>query len=119
MSHIEAIVKAVVDDIFRNYQQENSDENDEEVLTRDKAREFVIATLKKFDKDGTLSFDKDDFEKTFDKYDEDGSDAIEKDEMYDFVTEITGLKDIIEKLENQEQEEGFLKSLEDDAPPQR
>ena len=84
MSDLDMVIMRCVDDIWRDYDEDNSGE-----LDKDETKNFVFDTLKEMSDD--CQFNEDDFEKCFCEFDVDGSGTIEKDEMVLFIKKVAGL----------------------------
>ena len=86
----EAVIDAVLDEIWRNY---NDDDND--ILDKEEMERFIYITLiengvRKYDDIEDLRKD-DNFQRCFDEFDDDGSGTISKDELKDFIKQVSGL----------------------------
>ena len=84
MSDLDFVIKRCVDDIWRDYDEDESGE-----LDKEETRNFVFDTLKEMSDD--FQFNIDDFEKCFKEFDADGSGTIEKHEMVIFIKKVAGL----------------------------
>ena len=82
---IDAVITKCVDDIWTQYDQDNSG-----ALDKEETRAFVRNTLADMS-DGQGGFNDEDFEACFQEFDEDGSGQIEKNEMIAFIKKVAGL----------------------------
>ena len=85
-TQIDAVIAKCVDDIWAEYDKDNSG-----ALDREETRRFVEATLKEMHQ-GEEAVGEDDFESTFAEFDKDKSGTIEKDEMASFIKKVAGLE---------------------------
>ena len=84
MSDLDKVIMRCVDDIWQQYDQDNSGE-----LDKEETRQFVFETLREMSDD--CQFSHEDFEKCFQEFDADGSGTIEKEEMVVFIKRVAGL----------------------------
>ena len=85
MANIDWIIRQAVEDIWLQYDNDNSG-----YLDKEEAREFVRHTMVEMF-DNTNALDDSEFETAFVEFDADGSGTIEKDEMALFIRKIAGL----------------------------
>merc|ERR1712167_221950 len=78
MADIDAVIRKCVDDIWAEYDKDNSGS-----LDKDETKKFVQNTLAEMNDSG--EFSEEDFEQCFKEFDKDGSGTIEKDEMAIFI----------------------------------
>ena len=82
---IDAVIQKCVDDIWTQYDADNSGS-----LDKEETKQFVKNTLADMaGQDG--AFNDEDFEACFNEFDEDGSGYIEKNEMVVFIKKVAGL----------------------------
>ena len=86
MADIDAVIAKCVDDIWVQYDVDNSG-----ALDREETKQFVKKTLNDMDDSG--EFSEEDFEACFREFDKDGSGTIEKNEMAIFIKKVAGLDD--------------------------
>ena len=84
MADIDAVIRKCVDDIWAEYDKDNSGS-----LDKDETKKFVQNTLSEMNDSG--EFSEADFEACFKEFDKDGSGTIEKDEMAIFIKKVAGL----------------------------
>ena len=84
MADIDKVIEKCVDDIWKEYDKDNSG-----ALDKEETKKFVMNTLKEMSDEGTFSDD--DFDACFKEFDKDGSGTIEKDEMAIFIKKVAGL----------------------------
>ena len=84
MADIDAVIRKCVDDIWAEYDKDNSGE-----LDKEETKKFVQNTLSEMADSG--EFSEADFEACFKEFDKDGSGTIEKDEMAVFIKKVAGL----------------------------
>ena len=84
MADIDAVINKCVDDIWAQYDVDNSG-----ALDRDETKEFVKKTLREMD--DTDNFSEEDFDACFKEFDKDGNGTIEKVEMAAFIKKVAGL----------------------------
>ena len=84
MADIDAVISKCVDDIWKEYDKDNSGE-----LDRAETKKFVENTLKEMHDHGVFS--EEDFDACFREFDTDNSGTIEKDEMSKFIKKVAGL----------------------------
>ena len=82
--NIDAVIAKCVDDIWAEYDNDNSG-----ALDKEETKKFVKKTLA--DMSGGEEFSDEDFEACFKEFDKDGSGTIEKDEMAIFIKKVAGL----------------------------
>ena len=83
MADIDAVIKKCVEDIWKEYDKDNSG-----TLEKPEAKKFVKATL---DDMRSGEFSDADFDECFKEFDADGSGAISKEEMSAFIKKVAGL----------------------------
>ncbi len=79
MADIDAVIRKCVDDIWAEYDKDNSG-----CLDKEETKAFVKNTLSEMSDDS--EFSEADFEACFAEFDKDGSGTIEKDEMALYIT---------------------------------
>ena len=84
MADIDAVIRKCVDDIWAEYDKDNSGS-----LDKEETKLFVKNTLSEMNDSG--EFSEEDFEACFSEFDKDGSGTIEKDEMAIFIKKVAGL----------------------------
>ena len=84
MADIDAVIRKCVDDIWAEYDKDNSG-----ALDKDETKRFVKNTLSEMGDGG--EFSETDFEACFKEFDKDGSGTIEKEEMAIFIKKVAGL----------------------------
>ena len=84
MADIESVIKKCVEDIWKEYDKDNSGS-----LDKSETKKFVKNTLSEMNDNG--EFSEADFEACFAEFDKDGSGTIEKDEMAVFIKKVAGL----------------------------
>jgi Ca2+-binding EF-hand superfamily protein len=84
MSDIDQVIKKCVDDIWAEYDKDNSG-----ALDKEETKKFVQNTLHDLSDNGV--FDDKDFNECFKEFDKDGSGTIEKEEMAVFIKKVAGL----------------------------
>ncbi len=84
MSDIDGIIEKCIDDIWKNYDKDNSG-----FLDKEETRAFVKNTLTEMGETG--DFGDTDFEACFKEFDKDGNGTISKDEMKIFIKKVAGL----------------------------
>ena len=84
MTSIEEVIKKCVEDIWKEYDKDNSG-----ALDKDETKKFVKNTLSEMNDSG--EFSEEDFDSCFKEFDKDGSGTIEKDEMAMFIKKVAGL----------------------------
>ena len=84
MADIDAVIKKCVDDIWKEYDKDNSG-----ALDKEETKKFVKNTLSEMNDSG--EFSEEDFEACLSEFDKDGSGTIEKDEMAIFIKKVAGL----------------------------
>ena len=84
MASIDDVIKKCVEDIWKEYDKDNSG-----ALDKDETKKFVKNTLNEMNDSG--EFSEDDFDACFREFDKDGSGTIEKDEMALFIKKVAGL----------------------------
>ena len=82
-----AVIWRCVDDIWEEYDKDNSNSLDQEECKR-----FVMTTIKEFNPYfNEEAFSEENFAETFRTFDEDGSGTIDKSEMVRFIRKVAGL----------------------------
>ena len=84
MSDIDGIIEKCIDDIWKNYDKDNSG-----YLDKQETKAFVQNTLSEMGENG--EFSEGDFEACFKEFDKDGNGTISKDEMKIFIKKVAGL----------------------------
>ena len=85
-ANIDSVIAKCVDDIWQEYDKDNSGE-----LDKEETKAFVKKTLCDMaDGDGG-EFSEEDFDACFKEFDKDGNGTIEKDEMAIFIKKVAGL----------------------------
>ena len=84
MTDIESVINKCVEDIWKEYDKDNSG-----ALDKEETKKFVKNTLSKMSVSG--AFPVEDFHACFSEFDKDGSGTIEKDEMAIFIQKVAGL----------------------------
>ena len=84
MGDIDQIIEKCIDDIWKNYDKDNSG-----FLDKEETKEFVKNTLNEMGETG--EFAEQDFEACFKEFDKDGNGTISKDEMKIFIKKVAGL----------------------------
>ena len=84
MSDIDQIIEKCIDDIWKNYDKDNSG-----FLDKDETKLFVKSTLSEMGENG--EFSEADFEACFKEFDKDGNGTISRDEMKIFIKKVAGL----------------------------
>ena len=84
MSDLDSVIMRCVDDIWREYDQDNSG-----YLDIEETRRFVFDVLREMSDD--FAFSQEDFERCFREFDADKSGTIEKEEMCMFIKRVAGL----------------------------
>ena len=84
-SDIDTVIAKCVQEIWLEYDNDNSGS-----LDKEETRRFVNETLYK-NVEGNKGMSEEEFEKCFNEFDADGSGTIEKSEMIEFIKSITGL----------------------------
>ena len=84
MADIDQVIKKCVDDIWAEYDKDNSG-----ALDKAETKQFVQNTLHEMSDNG--EFSETDFEACFKEFDKDGSGTIEKEEMALFIKKVAGL----------------------------
>ena len=84
MADMDAVIRKCVDDIWAEYDKDNSGQ-----LDKEETKLFVKNTLSEMNDSG--EFSEADFEACFKEFDKDGSGTIEKDEMAIFIKKVAGL----------------------------
>ena len=84
MSDIDAVIDKCVEDIWKNYDKDNSG-----ALDKAETKEFVKNTLTEMGEGG--EFSDGDFEACFKEFDKDGNGTISKLEMREFIKKVAGL----------------------------
>ncbi len=84
MADVDVVIEKCIDQIFRNYDNDNSG-----FLDKGETKDLVVNIYKEMgDED---QFSDAEFEKLFKDFDEDGSESISKDEMKAFIKKMCGL----------------------------
>ena len=83
-NEIDIVIEKCVEDIWKEYDKDNSGE-----LDKEETKKFVMNTLKEMSDEGTFSDD--DFDACFKEFDKDGSGLIDKSEMAAFIKKVAGL----------------------------
>ena len=83
MADIDSVIRKCVDDIWDEYDKDNSG-----ALDKDETKEFVKNTLSEMGINGEFETD---FDACFAEFDKDKSGTIEKDEMAVFIKKVAGL----------------------------
>ena len=83
MADIDSVIRKCVDDIWAEYDKDNSG-----ALDKDETKEFVKNTLSEMGINGEFETD---FDACFAEFDKDKSGTIEKDEMAVFIKKVAGL----------------------------
>ena len=86
MSNIDAAIAKVVEDIWDEYDKNNSG-----TLDKEETKLFVKKTLTDMSNGAGDDFSDEDFEACFKEFDKDGNGTIEKDEMAVFIKKVAGL----------------------------
>ena len=86
MANLDEVINNCVDDIWAQYDVDNSG-----FLDKEETRQFVRNTIKEMGEAGESEFSNEDFEQCFKEFDDDGSGTIEKDEMAKFIKKVAGL----------------------------
>ena len=85
--NIDAVIAKCVDDIWAEYDKDNSG-----TLDKEETKLFVKKTLVDMASgEGGDDFSDEDFEACFKEFDKDGNGTIEKDEMAVFIKKVAGL----------------------------
>ena len=84
MADIDAVIQKCVEDIWRDYDKDQSGE-----LDKEETKTFVLNTLQEMGDQG--EFSEADFDACFNEFDKDGSGTIEKEEMAIFIKRVAGL----------------------------
>ena len=84
MADIDAVIKKCVEDIWQEYDKDNSGS-----LDKEETKKFVQNTLSEMNDSG--EFSESDFDACFKEFDKDNSGTIEKDEMAIFIKKVAGL----------------------------
>ncbi len=84
MSDIDKIIENCIDDIWKNYDKDNSG-----MLDKDETKAFVKNTLSEMGENG--DFSETDFEACFKEFDKDGNGTISREEMKIFIKKVAGL----------------------------
>merc|ERR1712028_124598 len=84
--NIDAAIKKCVDDIWAEYDKDNSG-----ALDKDETKAFVKKTLCDMEGSDGGEFSEEDFDACFAEFDKDKSGTIEKDEMAVFIKKVAGL----------------------------
>ena len=84
MADIDAVIQKCVEDIWREYDKDNSGS-----LDKEETKTFVLNTLQEMSDQG--EFSEADFDACFNEFDKDGSGTIEKEEMAIFIKRVAGL----------------------------
>lgn len=92
---IDEVIKKMVDDIWEQYDDDNSGE-----LDKEETRQFVQDNLEEM-ADGAKFNDRD-FEQCFLDFDKDGSGTIDKDEMVQFIKRVAGLDEIAAAIDDED-----------------
>lgn len=83
-SDIDKIIENCIDDIWKNYDKDNSG-----FLDKDETKAFVKNTLTEMGESG--DFGEGDFDACFKEFDKDGNGTISRDEMKIFIKKVAGL----------------------------
>merc|ERR1712113_1109894 len=86
--NIDAVIKKCVDDIWAEYDKDNSG-----ALDKEETKAFVTKTLCDMEGSDGGEFSEEDFDACFAEFDKDNSGTIEKDEMAIFIKKVAGLGD--------------------------
>lgn len=84
MSDIDEIINKCIDEIWKNYDKDNSG-----FLDKQEAKNFIKNTLSEMGEDG--EFSEADFEACFREFDKDGNGAISREEMKIFIKKVAGI----------------------------
>ena len=85
-ANIDSVIAKCVDDIWAEYDKDNSGE-----LDKEETKAFVKKTLCDMEGGDGGEFSEEDFEACFKEFDKDGNGTIEKDEMAVFIKKVAGL----------------------------
>ena len=85
MADVNSVINKCVDDIWAQYDKDNSG-----ALDKEESRAFITATLTQMEQ-GDASFTEDDFNACFAEFDTDGNGTISRAEMAAFIKKVAGL----------------------------
>ena len=87
MANVDAVIERCVEDIWEEYDKDNSNS-----LDQDECKKFVMTTIKEFNPMfDEEAFSDENFAETFRTFDEDDSGTIDKSEMVRFIRKVAGL----------------------------
>ena len=84
MSEIEAVIAKCVENIWGDYDKDNSG-----ALDKEETKKFMVATLGEMS--DTTEISDEDFQAVFKEFDADGNGTISKTEMGNFIKKVAGL----------------------------
>ena len=86
MADIDAVINKCVEDIWAEYDKDNSG-----ALDKEETKKFVDNTLSEMQDNDDNGVNDTDFDVCFKEFDKDGSGTIEKEEMAAFIKKVAGL----------------------------
>ena len=87
MADVDSVIESCVNDIWSEYDKDNSG-----ALDKEECKTFVLNTIQEFSGRETMEdYTLENFEETFSEFDIDGNGTIDKGEMVRFIRRVAGL----------------------------